>query len=62
LNQTLKDVAQIYNITKSKKIIAEQTIYIINAVAIPRIEYKFHLTVFNEAKAKKITINYLDIK
>ena len=54
LNQTLKDVAQIYNITKSKKITAEQTTYVINAVAIPRIKYKSHLTVFNKAKAKKI--------
>jgi len=57
LNQTLKDVTQIYNITKSKKITAEQTTYVINAVAIPRIEYKSHLTVFNEAEAKKITMN-----
>ena len=56
LNQTLKDVAQIYNITKSKMITAEQTTYVINAVAIPRIEYKSHLTVFNEAEAKKITM------
>ena len=56
LNQTLKDEAQIYNITKSKMITAEQTTYVINAVAIPRIEYKSHLTVFNEAEAKKITM------
>jgi len=59
LNEILKDVAQIYNITKSKKITVEQTTYVINAVAIQRIEYKSHLTVFNEAESKK---NYNEFK
>ena len=39
-NQILNDVNNIFNLTKRKIITAEQMVYIINMVAIPRIEYK----------------------
>src|SRR3954449_7203643 len=38
-NQVAKDVENIFNLTKGKIITAEQMAYIINMVAIPRIEY-----------------------
>ena len=41
--------------TKRKIITSEQMVYIINMVAIPRIEYKAQLTILNEAEANRTT-------
>ena len=51
----LNDVNNIFNLTKGKIITADQMVYIINMVAIPRIEYKANLTLFNENDAKMMT-------
>src|SRR5436189_146151 len=40
--QIQKDVQTIYNLTRGKLVTAEQMAYVLNAVAIPRIEYKAH--------------------
>ena len=56
-NQIKKDINSIYNITRCKNITAEQMAYIINAVILPRIEYKAHLTIFNEYEANMLTTN-----
>ena len=53
--QIQKDVQTIYNLTRGKLVTAEQMAYVLNAVAIPRIEYKAHLTIFNELEAKSLT-------
>src|SRR5579859_7016515 len=50
-----KDIDTVYYMVKSKKLTAEQIIYIINAVLIPRIEYKANLSVFNENEVKIMT-------
>src|ERR1051325_10528199 len=54
-NQILNDVNNIFNLTKGKIITADQMVYIINMVAISRIEYKANLTLFNENDAKMMT-------
>ena len=53
--QIQKDVQTIYNLTRGKLVTAEQMAYVLNAVAISRIEYKAHLTIFNELEAKSLT-------
>ena len=50
-----KNIDTVYYMVKSKKLTAEQIIYIINAVLIPRIEYKANLSVFNENEVKMMT-------
>jgi hypothetical protein len=51
----LNDVNNIFNLTRGKLITADQMVYIINMVAIPRIEYKANLTIFNESDARMMT-------
>ena len=55
--QVIKDVNNIYFLTKGKKITAEMMTYVINMVAILRMEYKANLTIFNENEAQNITTN-----
>src|SRR5579859_2937878 len=50
-----KDIDTVYYMVKGKKLTAEQIIYIINVVLIPRIEYKANLSVFNENEVKMMT-------
>src|ERR1043166_10046380 len=47
-NQIIRDVNIIFGL---KKLSPEQIKYVINAVVIPRIEYKNHLTIFTEYEA-----------
>ena len=54
-NQVQKDVNIIFGLTSRKKISPEQMKYVINAVVIPRIEYKSHLTIFTKHEANRIT-------
>jgi len=55
--QISKDINNIFYITKGKTITAEQMAYVINAVAIPRIEYKSQLTTLSNKEATTITAN-----
>jgi len=54
-NQIIRDVNIIFGLTSRKKLSQEQIKYVINAVVIPRIEYKSHLTVFTEYEANRVT-------
>jgi len=56
MNQILKEINTIYGIVIRKRITPEQMAYIINAVIIPKIEYREHLSVFNKHKADTITV------
>jgi len=53
--QVKKDVETIHSLARGKTITAEQMTYVINAVAIPRIEYKMNLTIFNKKEADEAT-------
>ena len=54
-DQIIRDVHTIFGLTSRKKLSPEQIKYVINAVVIPRIEYKSHLTIFTEYEANRIT-------
>ena len=56
MNQILKEINTIYGIVVQKQITPEQMAYIINAVIIPKIEYRSHLSVFNKHEADMITV------
>ena len=49
------EINRILNLIRFKRITSEQISYIINAVIIPRIKYRSHLSIFNETEAKKIS-------
>ena len=49
------EINRILNLIRFKRITPEQISYIINAVIISRIEYRSHLSIFNETEAKKIS-------
>ena len=53
--QVKKDAETIHSLARGKTITAEQMTYVINAVAIPRIEYKMNLTIFNKKEADEAT-------
>ena len=53
--QVKRDVEIIHSLAKGKTITAEQMTYVINAVAIPRIEYKMNITIFNKKEADEST-------
>ena len=53
--QVKKDVETIHLLARGKIITAEQMTYVINAVAIPRIESKMNLTIFNRKEADEAT-------
>jgi hypothetical protein len=55
LEQIMSEINRILNLIRFKRITPEQICYIINAVIIPRIEYRSHLSIFNEIEAKKIS-------
>ena len=54
-DQIIRDVNTIFGLTSRKKLSPKQIKYVINAVVIPRIEYKSHLTIFTEYEANRIT-------
>ena len=54
-DQIIRDVNLIFGLTSRKKLSPEQIKYVINAVVIPRIEYKSYLTVFTEYEANRVT-------
>ena len=52
----MKEINTIYGIVVQKRITPEQMAYIINAVIIPKIEYRGHLSVFNKHEADTIIV------
>jgi len=58
MNQILKEINSIYGIVVRKRITPEQMAYIINAVIIPKIEYRGHLSVLINMKLIRLLFDY----
>jgi hypothetical protein len=56
-NQVFRDIKDNCEILRSKALSDQQLQYIINAVILPKFDYRAQLTIFSEAECHKLNAN-----